>query len=232
MRYRPFLVTGLFLATGSACSADPPTREETDGVITAQSSDYDAPRYSTFALSRQLEELCIQSKTEPADGKKAGACVDIDHSHDRDLLDQLAKNMKALGMDQLDDADADEADLYLLAGGVTADFWNMSKTFCIDNGRLEGCLAPVTDQEVMSPSGSLILVLVDQAASQGDALHVVWSASIDQRWAAGQSLAGSAGGAGGSAGSALDIDAWLDGIDQAFNQSLALTSAQTKKDAS
>lgn len=234
MRYRPFLVAGLFIATGSACSADPPSREETDGVITVETSEFDAPRYSTFALSQELEELCTQSKSEPADEEMQGgkeACVDIDHSHDDDLLKQLAQNMKALGLDQVADGDASDADLYLVAGGVTADFWNMSKTYCIDNGRLEGCLAPITEQEIMSPSGSLILALVDQTASQDGVLKVVWSASIDQRWAAGQSLADSAGGAGGASGSQLDLDAWLDGIDQAFTQSPTLTGTKTDEDA-
>ncbi|HXS16020.1 MAG TPA: hypothetical protein VN764_02465, partial [Polyangiaceae bacterium] len=218
MRKRPFLASGLFtvaaliMAGGGACSADPPTRDETDGVITVETDTYNAPRYGTFVLNRELDELCTQSKSAPADEPAEDGeaeCVEIDHSHDEAILDRLAKNMKALGLDQLSTADASDADLYLVAGGVTADFWNMSKDFCIDNGSLKGCLASITDQELMVPSGSLILALVDQTASNDGELEVVWAASIDQRVAAGRSLAGSAGGAGGAAG-AFDLDPWLD----------------------
>lgn len=210
---------GFFVALAGACSADPPTREETDGVITVQTDDYQGSRYATFALNDELDELCVQSDAEPTSADDAG-CSRVFHDNDAEVLEHLAESMKDLGFEQLPTSEAKDADLYLIAGLVATDFWDLSEDFCIDNGSIEGCLESITQHEIFTPTGSLILVLVDQGASDDGALQAVWTASIDQRWAAGASFASSAGGAGGGGSSAdIELEPWLLGIDQAFEQS-------------
>jgi hypothetical protein len=208
-----------------ACSADPPFKDETDGVITIKGEPIALNDLERYVTSADLDELCVQSKSEPSDPSSLPsdepACAVVDHSVDQDVIAQVRENLEEFGLDRLDPSELDDADLYMVAGIVTTDFWDLGKRFCVDNGVIEGCLDPLTDYSVLSPVGSLVLALVDLNESEGDDLKTVWAASIDQRWAAGSALGVTAeGGAGGADSSSTgNLDPWLAGVDQAFVQS-------------
>lgn len=231
MRLHLGLVVACPLAVFWACSADPPLNNETDGVITIKASHVDYSDYSSFVTHVALDELCVQSSTLPADPSshkpKDPVCADIDHSTDRKIIERIQKNMRGLDLDQVDVDQADDADLYVVAGIVSRDYWDLSKKFCIDNGVINGCISPLTDHHIYAPIGSLVLALVDLNASKGSDLKTVWAANIDMRWAGDGTLGVPTSGAGGAGGSGnggessykVDLQPWLKGVDQAYKQS-------------
>lgn len=214
-----------------ACGADPPANDETDGVITIKATNVAYGDYDSFVTQVALDELCVQSSTKPADPSSHTStdpgCVAVDHASDTEVIQRIQKNMRALNLDQVDIKNADDADLYVVAGIVTRDFWDLSKKFCIDNGVIDGCLSPLTDHHIYAPIGSLVLALVDLKASEGSNLKTVWTASIDMRWAADGTLGAAmdsvggagAGGNGGETSYEVNLEPWLNGVDQAYKQS-------------
>ncbi len=214
------------MAWTCACSADPPFRDETDGVITVYSDEASYGDFDSYVMNVALEELCVQSQSKSSDPSSLEPdeprCANIDHGADREVLARLRDNMNSLDLERFEPSQVDDSELYLVAGIVSVDYWDLGEPFCIDNGIVDGCVRPLTKQNVFAPVGSLVLVLLDLTASDDGQLEPIWAASIDRRWAAGSALGvalGGAGGEGGSNSASFDLEPWLGGIDQAFGQS-------------
>jgi hypothetical protein len=99
------VAVALILALGACYPGDISGIEETDVVLTVHSgSDFSA--YNTYAMPDTVVDVC-----ENADDPECENALDIDHSYDSEILEQIAARMQGYGYQRVPIDEVDENNL-------------------------------------------------------------------------------------------------------------------------
>jgi len=125
------------LAMG-ACYPEPLTTGEMDVVVTVEDPDRNYAKLKTYALPDQVFDLC-EIAQEIGEGGAAGrsnddrndddgACEDVNHRFDDDVLETIADNLEDLGF--IPASDPEHADVVVLPGVTAQDNWYVYYPYC------------------------------------------------------------------------------------------------------
>jgi hypothetical protein len=99
------VAVALILALGACYPGDISGIEETDVVLTVHSGN-DFSAYNTYAMPDTVVDVC-----ENADDPECDNALDIDHSYDSEILEQIAARMQGYGYQRVPIDEVDENNL-------------------------------------------------------------------------------------------------------------------------
>lgn len=186
-------VSALTLLAGlgaPACGPQPLQSEEVDVVATRLGEGADFGELVTFSLPTDVIDLCDELTDIPpggiggAGGLGGGSslddydtCVAPDHSLDGVILDTVARELEALGYQQVDsDADPDIAVLIGLVAQGELRVWE-GVPWCYAHALFPGCWEPTYAYPYRLPFGTLLMDFGLPEAS-GDELASAWTAVL------------------------------------------------------
>lgn len=208
-----------------ACGADPLYVDETDAVITIQSEGTDYSQYSTYYMPSGVVDLCLQpeSGTPSSDaiGGAAGGpaidpgnCLGVNHASDPEILDAIEESMDSSGYERV--SEPEDADVVMLVAHVTrVRGWLLNRAYCYPNYYFSGCVERTDSPEILVPHASIVVQMIDRAASDDEDLHSVWTAAVHQNNRIESALGTDLGGGP----SDVRADIFTDALDAAFLQS-------------